>query len=851
MRMRTSRFRCGSSFLAGVLAIAVLAATGTTAAAAQSIEQRIEAIEHSNKTEPWQISADLIKALAPERPALVDPLRFRIELVEARNFALAGDYASGLILIESVLKRELAPEYRIRALTLAVNMTTNVSEYPRAFGWLQEGLTLLDQIDTPQPRMLGMASYLYLRAGEERLALNFAEQALEMARSGGNDRDRCIALSDLAIALSETAQTADAESTSREQIEACQLAKDPVFAADGHKGVGKSLIAQARYAHAIPWLKDARKQFQDAGFTSGAGETGVLLAKALLSSGGSLAEAHELLDAALPIFEAQQAHDNIELARLLMSEVLERDGRPAEALKQLRLSQAAHHYLDENARNRRLSYLQMQFDTRAKERQISTLQGQHALQAAEIAARSRTQWLQGLGLMSLVLVSALLISLLGRMRSQRQRYRELSEHDGLTGLYNHQSTLRLGLALLARCRQESDPFTAIVADIDSFKQINDRHGHAAGDAVLRSLGRLLLNVFPERALVGRSGGEEFTMLLPGSAEQAHFLIDDLRRRIEPVLFDGVRVEYSLSYGLCEASDASIPLEDIVRSADMALYQAKRSGRNRVVDAAKLPARNAQDSGLVVVGSGIQLGRHLSARCLSEIQEAERVMVLTDGAAYGMIAEQRPDLIDLRVHYGDGKDRRQTYREMEAAIMAEVLSGKRVCAVFYGHPGVFADVPHAVIRKSREAGFSARMEPGISAEACLYADLGIDPGRDGVQSLEATQFLLEDRQIDCRSLLLLWQVALTGDTACTRFHAEPAEIQRLVERLMLDYPADHEVILYEAARLSVEPFRADRLALRDLASARFEEYTTLVIPPCAARYPDATGRLLRTIGAARG
>lgn len=810
------------------------------------LEQRIAAIEHSNKTEPWHISAKLIEALEAERSHLADPFRFRIELLKARNFALAGNYLQGLDLIEAMLLREVEPKYRIRALTLAVNMTTNVSEFPRAFAWLTEGLTLLDKIDTPQPRLLGMASYLYLRAGEEPLALDFAQQALSLARSTNNDRDLCIALSDMSIALSEIGHVTQSESTSREQITACNRAKDPIFSADGLKGVAKAMLEQQQYAQAIPLLIDARKQFEVSGFSSGMLETGVLLAEALLRSGGSLAQARELLDQALPVFEAQQAHDNIGAARTLLSEIHERNGHPEEALQELRLAQAAHEYLDTNARERRMSFLQMQFDTQAKEKQILILKGERAIQAAEIAARSRTQWLQALGMMCLVLVTALLISVLMRTLIERRRYREMSERDGLTGLYNHQSTLRLGRALLERSRRTAQPFTAVVADIDCFKQINDRYGHAVGDAVLRNLGILLREVFPEHSTVGRSGGEEFTMLLNSSVEQTRFLIEDMRRRIVPLTIEGERVEYSLSYGLCEANETQGPLENILRHADKALYQAKRSGRNRVIDAAGMAAQDKVESGLVIVGSGIQLGRHLSARCLSEIQQAERVLVLTDGAAYNMLAEQRPDLIDLRHHYANGKDRRQTYREMEAAIMAEVCSGKRVCAVFYGHPGVFADVPHAVVRKAREAGFSARMEPGISSEACLYADLGIDPGRSGVQSIEATQFLMEDRQIDSRSLLLLWQVALTGDTACTRFHAEPKEIEKLVERLLLDYPADHEVILYEAARLSIEPFRADRVALRDLPQAHFEEYTTLVIPPCAPRYPDLAARLLQSI-----
>src|SRR3546814_1109537 len=102
-----------------------------------------------------------------------------------------------------------------------------------------------------------------------------------------------------------------------------------------------------------------------------------------------------------------------------------------------------------------------------------------------------------------------------------------------------------------------------------------------------------------------------------------------------------------------------------------------------------------------------------------------VFCLADPCVLAMIQGLRPDAINLGRHYPPGKDRRQTYREIDEAIMAEVRAGKQVCAVFYGHPGVFTDVPHRVVRRAREEGIPARMEPGISAEACLYADLNLD------------------------------------------------------------------------------------------------------------------------------
>src|SRR5690606_40484875 len=118
---------------------------------------------------------------------------------------------------------------------------------------------------------------------------------------------------------------------------------------------------------------------------------------------------------------------------------------------------------------------------------------------------------------------------------------------------------------------------------------------------------------------------------------------------------------------------------------------------------------------------------------------------------------------------------------------------------------------------------ARMEPGISAEACLYADLGIDPGRRGVQSMEATHFLHYGRVPDTAGLVLLWQVALSGDLSCSRFHPEREGLQALVDRLLRWYTADHEVILYEAARQPIQEPRRERLAEPAPAGAMSAEY----------------------------
>lgn len=234
--------------------------------------------------------------------------------------------------------------------------------------------------------------------------------------------------------------------------------------------------------------------------------------------------------------------------------------------------------------------------------------------------------------------------------------------------------------------------------------------------------------------------------------------------------------------------------------------------------------------MIVVGSGIQLGRHIPERAVSEIDRADSVLVLADPFAFDWIRTRRPDAITLTDCYDDHIDRRDSYRRMVEQIVSPVLAGRRICAVFYGHPGIFAQVPHAAIEQIRSAGLSAVMEPGISAEACLYADLGLDPGERGVQSHEATRFLAYRYQLDPGALVLLWQVALAGNLACIGFEPDPKRLQLLVDKLLQWYRPETPVILYEAAQLPIEDFRAERMTLAGLPTARYKEYTTLVIPP---------------------
>jgi len=233
-----------------------------------------------------------------------------------------------------------------------------------------------------------------------------------------------------------------------------------------------------------------------------------------------------------------------------------------------------------------------------------------------------------------------------------------------------------------------------------------------------------------------------------------------------------------------------------------------------------------------------LGAHLSPRSRSRIEQADVVFALvSDPLVELWVQDMRPDMRSLQPYYREGKVRLDSYREMVEAMLVEVRVGRRVCGIFYGHPGVFALVPHRAVERARGEGFEAVMEPGISAEDCLYADLGIDPGTYGCAHFEASQFMFHQRRIDPSAYLILWQIGIAGDRSLSRF-ATGADYRRLlVELLAADYPLEHEVIAYEAATLPIAAPRLERMPLRGIVDADLRLQTTLVVPPARRMQPN--------------
>lgn len=242
--------------------------------------------------------------------------------------------------------------------------------------------------------------------------------------------------------------------------------------------------------------------------------------------------------------------------------------------------------------------------------------------------------------------------------------------------------------------------------------------------------------------------------------------------------------------------------------------------------------------LVCVGVGMTLGSHITPLARSYIEKSDVVFtVMPDGVMELWLAKMHPDVRSLQRYYREGKSRLRTYRQMVEAMLGEVRAGKRVCGAFYGHPGVFTWPTHKAIETARREGYRAHMEPGVSAADCLYADLGIDPGKYGCQHFEASQLMFYRRRIDTAAYLILWQIAVAGDSTMARFSTGASHRRLLIEVLSRDYDPAHEVILYEAATLPTSRPRVARLPLAALADEECDMRSTLVVPPSRPPQPD--------------
>jgi len=535
----------------------------------------------SVKTSDHHEFVQLMKRLGAEVTTLSPQQRMRLRYLQAWEVSYQGDYEAATPLLNAVIAESTDATLRFRVGTTLVNMLSNGSHYEEAFAQISQLLDQLPQITEKDARIqaLGVAATLYNDAGQYDLGLTYANQMLrENPGSDGGCKARVFQVQ----SLYESGKFASDEQ-SREAIDACSKASEFLYANGARLYVAGFDVQHGQSAEAIKLLQKHYAEVLHIGYPELISQFDSLLAQAYWNEGElTLAQQYALaaVDGGLKHEFTKSRTSAYELLYLISKKQGDVDAALTYHEKYMAadkgyLNEVSAKALAFQTVKQQVLAKKLQIDTLNKQNQILTLQQKLAKKATETSR---------LYIVLLVLLLASIALWTYKIKRSQLRFMKLARRDGLTGIYNRQHFVNEAELQLHYCRKSSREACLVLIDLDHFKVINDTHGHAVGDRVLRRAVEACKAHLRSTDIFGRLGGEEFGILLPEcSLDQAIARAEQIRVAIATAAAgeDAPGVPISASFGVSSSVHSGYELRDLLMHADEALYRAKREGRNRV------------------------------------------------------------------------------------------------------------------------------------------------------------------------------------------------------------------------------------------------------------------------------
>ena len=515
----------------------------------------------------------------------------RLEVLNIYDLANAGRFDLAIGRGRSLFEHtdDVATKFRVGA--LVVNGLAATREFGEALQVLEQTMALAGRIEDPQLLHHGLAAaaVIHNRVGQHELALHYAERVLD---DEPTPRTSCLVGHARLEALQQMGRLVGESAAISHLISRCQQAGEAVGGHFLRAFLARQMTASGQRAQAIAMLELHLPDMRAQRYPRLLGEIESLLAELLLAEGRiEDAERHALVAVdhsagmvnSLPLVTAHR----------VLYEAAQQRGDLAAALRHLRRhAELDRAYLDET-KARELAVQMASHSADFQAQRIALLDEQNEVlrlkqQAAELSA-SNTR-----------LVVLLLLVLLGlaghfawRTKKAQLGFRRMAETDALTGVSNRHHFSRRAAAALAYCRKGGEDAALVMFDLDEFKAINDRHGHAVGDWVLQEVAMACREACRKNDLFGRLGGEEFAFLLVGGDLSSGLeLARECRDRLAAIdatrLGPGARI--TASFGVADTRGGGYDFLPLLAAADAAMYQAKREGRDRVAAA---PATTGQ------------------------------------------------------------------------------------------------------------------------------------------------------------------------------------------------------------------------------------------------------------------
>jgi diguanylate cyclase (GGDEF)-like protein len=507
--------------------------------------------------------------------------------------AYDGQSETALARFGATLRETHDDTLKFRANASIIHILLMTSRYEEAFTHLTQLLVLFPKNTDPAAREQGLvvAAQLYNEVGQYDLAIRYSQKLIDENWLG---RGVCKGSDQKLRAEVASGKIRSVGPKFAAAMEACTQLNELAYANYIRTYEAKVYIANNQVDEAIRLLTEHYPTALRSGYRLLISHFESLLAEAYQKK-GNFAAARQFATRTIASAVPNELAEPLVVAYRLLYEQARQAGDFKSALEYHEKYAAADKgYLDVTTA-RQLAYERVAHESVASKLQIEALNKENDVLQLERALGAKAVENSRLYIMLLLMIVGFVGFWAYRTKRLQLHFMSLSQVDGLTGIANRPHFLQQAHDALESARKAQHPLCIILCDLDHFKSINDKHGHAAGDQVLRQAVAECQVHMRSSDLFGRFGGEEFSFLMAGcELEHAQLRAEQLRRVIAGIAADGAMSStVSASFGIASTAASGYDLRQLLAHADWALYAAKRAGRNRVV---------AYDTSVTVMGA---------------------------------------------------------------------------------------------------------------------------------------------------------------------------------------------------------------------------------------------------------
>ena len=565
-----------------LLVAAVLLAAAIAAWAADAGPDELLRRADETKTSDNSGFLVLISQLDAQQDRLSAPQRDFLDYLKAWQLGYRGDSTQAEPALTAVLNRTRDMTLRTRARISLLNDQALASHYTEAYANLSELLESLPQVQDRKARNFsyGVAALLYNQAGQYDLALKYVDLWLA---DGSDPSAPCKATTQKIETLYKTGKLRVDDPEATAAIEACKRIGDPLFANQVRVYLANAELDAGHAREALKMLEANNADVMNTHSASIISAFHSSLARGYLLT-GDLTNAADFANSAIRYGIKEAYSKAVADAYQTLYEVARRQQDFENALGYYeKYATADKGYLNDTSA-RALAYQMVNQQVLDKKRQIDALKERNEVLQLQQTVDAKSAETERLYI--LLLLSGIAFIALWAYKTKRSQihFMKLARRDGLTGIFNRQHFIDAATDLLRYCGKSSRDACVIVIDLDHFKLVNDAHGHAAGDLVLKRAVKTCEAHLRSIDVFGRLGGEEFGIVLPDcSLDVAQHRAEQLRAAIENVSGSDARIDFSVtaSFGIAATRTSGYDLRELLANADAALYEAKREGRNRI------------------------------------------------------------------------------------------------------------------------------------------------------------------------------------------------------------------------------------------------------------------------------